>query len=127
MAGNWLVCAPPNHCLAVAGSAPPATTVGTGSVVEYHALTTDTCTPAHDPVTQKITTSQHQKGVIPNWYDSSFLSRTFLYGVGYAVPHTVGSRGVGYAVNVPATRVLSTDVAVNATARVAVAATLVAA
>ena len=49
------------------------------------------------------------------------------YGVGYAVPHTVGCSGMGYAVNVPAIRVLATDVTVNTTACVDVAATLVAA
>lgn len=49
------------------------------------------------------------------------------YGVGYAVPHTVAVGGNGYAVNVPATLVPATDVAVNTTACVDVAATLVAA
>ncbi len=50
-----------------------------------------------------------------------------VYGVGYAVPHTVGSRGVGYAVNVPAMCVPATDVAAKPATLVTVAATFVAA
>ena len=50
-----------------------------------------------------------------------------MYGVGYAVRHTVAVGGNGYAVKVPAIRVLATEVAVEAAAWVAVLATLVAA